>query len=374
MPITITPALTITQAEIDRANKAYADLDARNVDVTRLTVEKTALQTEVARLNGIIAALPAPAPVPAPVPVPVPAPTRTALYVDGPVLRSRNGAALQLRGIELMYGPASSADPARSVSACKSFGANAIGPLYEFTDMTKIRAHLVAARAGNVLVGFNVDHISNGRSFLVRPDVVALCNEFAERVFLQCEVELGNEAQTPDQWATTAKVYVKALRDAGHVCPIKVGSPFSGRDPRHALARGADVLASDPLRSCIFTWQAYWGVNPASGWTYPGELGYPTPTAADPIRGHKAAADAIKASGLCFVVGLDGVDDIGDTGYVAFAAYLHTLGIGWQFWALVNDGRGSNVSTDALGTTPTVSHGVAVKALLTAQAAALPAL
>jgi hypothetical protein len=378
MPIQTVSALTITQTELDRANKALTDLAAAQVDVARLTTEKTALSAEVLRLNGIIAALPAPAPVPpvvVPPPAPAPAPARTSLYVDGPVIRSRNGAALQLRGIELMYGSGSSASPSGSVAACKSYGANTVAPLYQTMSVPMARAHLVACRAANVICGVNVDKEGIGRQMLLLPDMVALCNEFRERVYLECEVELGNETQTPDQWAVTAKAFVKALRDAGHLATIKVGSPFSGRDPRHAVAKGADVLAADPQHNLMFTWQAYWGINPASNWTYPETFGYPKPTAADPIAGYRAAVDAIKASGLCFLVGIDAVDDIGDTGYVALANLLHSKGISWQFWALTNDMHGSIITDDPQSTVPSAPHGVAVKALLTAQAAAaLPVL
>lgn len=375
-------AQTISSEEVQKANTAFADLEGAQAGLsaaqqtiaeknTLLVQKDSVIAQKDARIKELEALIPAP-PVPVP-PTPVPpVVTKTGLYVDGKDIRSKTGAKLTLRGIELMYGSTGSSNPPGSVATCKSFGANMVGPLYQFNSLTKIKAHLDACRAANIVCAFNVDHIGqttgiDGRDFLCQPDVKNLLVGY-DNIIIQCETELGNEETTGDQWVAQATDLIRLFRNAGHTAPIKVGSPFSGRDPVLAIQRGKDVLANDSLHNVIFTWQAYWGINPNAGWTYQQELGFSRPTVADPIKGHKECTDRIKDSGLCFLVGLDAVDDIGATGYVAHAQYLHSKGIGWQFWALSGDSNGSNLSTGGLDSNPTAIHGVAVKSLLQAQA------
>jgi hypothetical protein len=250
-----------------------------------------------------------------------------------------------------------------------------IGPLYKFLDMNKVKAHLDACKAANVVCAVNGDHLGQdtgvpGREWFCRSGTVELLNKY-DNIILQCETEIDDQDGdiSAEEWVAYATEMVRLFRTAGHMAPIKVGSPFSGRDPRHALSHGKLVLEADPLKNVIFTWQAYWGTDPNAGWTFQQECGFPRPTAADPIKGHKACSDAILASGLCFIVGLDAMDDIGATGYVAHAQYLHSLGIGWQFWCLSGDGRGSNLTYGYLDNT-TTAYGAALKPLFMSQGTA----
>lgn len=281
-----------------------------------------------------------------------------------------------------MAGEQTMSDVGRSLDVIRSFGANAAGPLFRSLSLAPVRAYLDATLARKVVAAVNGDHLeqatgTSGAVWFRTPGVAPLLNSYPN-VIIEDEVEIDNAQGQPaitwQQWRDRVVARILDLRAAGHTSPVKVGSPFSGRDPRHALAHGAEVLAADPLRRVIFTAQMYYGINPAATWTYTEEFGYSKPTTADPIKGHKQIVDAIVASGLCFIVGLDMFDDIGATGYEALAAYLHSKGVGYWIWALCNDGRGSNVSTGALDTTPATPYGATVKALFTSQTAALGAL
>lgn len=395
-PITtsVLPSVTtISALELARANQALTDLDTARVSITQLQTQlastSAALSSAQAQLDAALHP-PAPPPpvvvVPPPVVTPPPPPVTTApglgLAVAGRNVTNHAGAAVGVRGIELMAGDQTMSDVVRSIAACKSFGANAVGPLFRTLDTTRVRAYLDAALAAKVVCAVNGDHLeqatgTTGATWFRRPDVAALLNSYPN-VIVEDEVEIDNAAGQPaitwQQWRDRVNARVADLRAAGHRSPIKVGSPFSGRDPRHAIAHGAEVLAADPLHSVIFTAQMYYGINPASTWTYTEEFGFSNPTTKDPIAGHKQIVDALVASGLCFIVGLDAVDDIGATGYEALAAYLHSKGVGWWFWAMCNDSRGSNVADGALSTTPASPYGAAVKALLSGQTTALGAL
>jgi hypothetical protein len=213
------------------------------------------------------------------------------------------------------------------------------------------------------MVGVNADYEGNGRQWIVRPDVVAACNE-ADNVMIECEVELG-DANGATNWRDNYAIpFVKALRAAGHLAPIKVGSPDGGRSPRYALDHGKAVLAADPLKSLIFTWQAYWHSQPA-GWEYATNAnGF----SQGGVAGALECADALKASGLCWIVGLDGRDNVGETPWKELAARLQTHGIGWQWWAwFVGDAYNNGLVGDALSTTPKSPYGAAVRMLLQSQ-------
>lgn len=361
LPLTTLPIgyYTIAQSELDRANKALTDLDARSVDVARLMTEKTALQNEVARLNLLLAVAPPPVP-------PHPPPVRAGLYVDGPTLRTRNGVVVQWRGIETLWGPTSAGNPTAAVAALRSFGANASGPIFQRAQSTAahVKACLDAHRAQRMLVAVNADASGVDRAWLKQSDIVAVCNANADMVILEVEVELGSKASmTATQWRDTAIAFVLDLRAAGHVTPIRVGSPSGGRYTKYARQQGAAVLAADPLHNCLFTWQAYIDSDPSGSWQYQDDEGVSRGTA-----GALELADLIKATGLCWLVGLDGADDIGPTPYAELAARLHANGGHWQWWAmLVGDAYGNGLTDNALTGTPKAPFGAAVKALLTAQ-------
>jgi hypothetical protein len=372
MPIstTLTQILSVTPAERDRVDAELNTLSARTAALQSNLDTANAM---IAQLNARIAALvaelatrpPAPPPVVPPVVVPPvvpPATARTGLYVDGRTLRTKTGAPVVIRGIELMWGPTASSNPGRVLDGIRSFGANAIGPLFQqgSSGAPTVVACISAARARGMVVGVNADHTGEGRTWLCRPDIVAACN-VADNVFLQCEVEQGTD-DSLDSWKSGAIAFVAALRAAGHRAPIKVGSPAGGRLPMFALEAGAAVLASDPLRSVLFTWQAYWKTSTA-GWQYAWEGDFAAGTV-----GALQCADAIVASGLCFLVGLDGADDVGATPYAELAARLHAGGVGWQWWAwMVGDQYGNGLVSETMSTTPKAPFGSAVRALLTTQ-------
>ncbi len=270
---------------------------------------------------------------------------RPGLYVDGPVFRRRNGAAVQLRGIESFYDENAAADPALWVAQQVALGANSVAPLVRNAQFTipALTALLDATHAAGVVCGVNFDALTNGatppvyngRARALAPDVVALLNSY-DHVFLELEVETG-WPQTQAEWVLDVSALVAALRAAGHVHPVKVGSPFGGRYFRHAVNAGALVLAADPLHKVLFTFQAYVRAPNSGGWDYLDEVNGVPYLASDPTGAARVVA-ALLASGLCFVVGLDKVDDVGETIWLALGQALNAAGVSWQWWVWVNGG------------------------------------
>jgi hypothetical protein len=351
---------TVTDAEVARV-----DAETQNLQ-TRLASTEKSLTDALAR----IAELERPTPPTLPPVEPPPAPARPRLYVDGKNLRTKTGALANLRGMELMWGPTSDANALALCRNIKAFGANAISPLFQRGQegIIDVRECLDAARLEGLVVGVNADHTSGGTSWIRRADVVEACNK-ADHVFLESEVELGSiDTMTRDQWLANAKAFVTNMRRAGHKAPIKVGAPSGGRLPHWGLQAGRELVADDPEHSLIFTWQAYWSSN-TSGWQYSKEAGMRS----SGVAGALEMADAIAASGLCFLVGLDGADDVGVTPWKELAARLNFHGIAWQWWAWqVGDSYGNGVVPSVLSTSPKGPFGPDLREIMRAQARPVP--
>lgn len=280
-------------------------------------------------------------PPPPPPPPPPPVEGKKGLYVSNGKLYTKNGTEFVVRGIESMCGSdAFNAGPAAWCATQKAMNANTISPLWQSSQsgLDRLKVWLDAAKAAGLIVGSNFDHIPDGRAFACRKEVVELHNKY-DNVFLQLEVETGWD-QTGQQWADDVKGMVKALRDAGHIHPIKVGSPDGGRSPRLPLQFGQQVLDADPLKNILFTWQAYWDETPTAGWHYQQHNNISI-TAADPT-GAIEQCKRIKDSGLCFIVGIDKEDDVGITIYKQVMAEADKHGLNVQYWVLHNDFRALN--------------------------------
>lgn len=275
---------------------------------------------------------------PPPPPPPPPVEGKKGLYVANGKLYTKNGAEFVVRGIESMCGSdAFNAGPADWCATQKAMNANTISPLWQNsqTGLDRLKVWLDTARAAGLVVGSNFDHTGDGRAFACTKEVVDLHNKY-DNVFLQLEVETG-WGQTGQQWADDVKQMVKALRDAGHIHPIKVGSPDGGRSPRLPLQFGQQVLDADPLKNILFTWQAYWDETPTAGWHYQQHNNISI-TAADPT-GAIEQCKRIKDSGLCFIIGIDKEDDVGITIYKQVMVEADKHGLNVQYWVLHNDFR-----------------------------------
>lgn len=297
---------------------------------------------------------------------PVPVPTgKAGLWVDGSVLRTKKGTPADWRAMELLWGPDSDRDAIALVRTIKAFGCNAISPLFQPGQQGTIDVSecLAAARAEGMMVGFNADHTNGGTNWITTKPIVDICNA-ADHVMLESEVELGAiDTMTQTQWLALAKTFIKRMRDAGHTAPIKVGSPTGGRMPQYAVSVGQQLVDFDPLHNLIFTWQAYWSID-STHWQFSKQAG----NSAEGTEGALQQADKLKASGLCWIVGLDGADDVGNTPWKALAQRLHQHGIGWQWWAwLVGDQFNNGMVNSILSTTLKAPFGADVQAMFRAQ-------
>lgn len=357
MPLLTNTALTVTPAEAERADRAFADLDAARARIISLEVE--------------LASRPLAPPAPLP-PAPVPAPAGR-FRADGAKFRRANGTVVVPRGVELMYGTTAAGTPALCATVA-AWGANVISPLFQPATRTvaAVNAFLAAARVQNLIVGFNADHARADlpdaqrneaqRAWLCEPAIVSACNAYLD-LFLEIEVELGGV--TDASWVTAAQGLIDRLRAAGHLSVIKLGSGSGGRDPSHAIRNAAQLR--DPLGAgrLAFTCQAYYE-KVVAGWSYQQDVVGLTATAADPGCA-KSLADLMTASGLPFIVGLDAADDVGVTLYAELAPELKRAGIGWQWWVLTGDFRQENNLVDwDLNPVPAKSIATQVSALLRA--------
>jgi hypothetical protein len=310
--------------------------DGEIARVAALETQAAAQAAEIARLTALI-----------PPPPPPPPMGSGAFRVDGGVMRDPMGNVWSARGIEYLWGPTSAGAPSAAVEVSKALGANMIAPIFgrDQSSLLHVANCLAVADSFNAAVAVNADGAGVDRAWLKRADIVKICNEARCVAMLECEVELGSKASmTATQWRDTAIAFVLDLRAAGHTKPIRVGSPSGGRFTKYARQQGAAVLAADPLHNCLFTWQAYIDSDPSGTWQYQDDEGVDRGTA-----GALQLADLIKATGLCWLVGLDGADDIGPTPYVQLAQRLHQHGIGWQWWALfVGDPYGNGLVSNAL--------------------------
>lgn len=353
---------TVTDAEATRVDAEIASLTSSNLsysaDLARVSTDLASALSRIKELEGQS---------PPPVPPPPPVPSMARLWVDGPVLRSRRGFDVQWRGMELMWGPNSDANAKAVCRNIKAFGANAISPLFQpsVEGVIDISECLAAARAEGLMVGVNADHTSGGTAWIKRPDIVELCNA-ADHVMLESEVELGAiSSMTVELWKQNAKKFIDGMRGAGHKAPIKIGAPTGGRLPHWGLKVGQELVQHDPEHSLIFTWQAYWAADPTR-WQFASETGGLIRSTG--VQAALDMADAIKTSGLCFIVGLDGADDIGVTPWEPLAARLHQHGVGWQWWAwFVGDPYGNGVMPSNTSTTPKLPFGPGVQTLLKVQ-------
>jgi Predicted N6-adenine-specific DNA methylase len=273
-----------------------------------------------------------------------------------------------------MYGQIASENPGNLCSTVAGWGANVISPLFKPAQRgaTAVNAFLAAAKARNLVVGFNADHAREDiqdatrneatRAWLCEPAIVAACNVYGD-LFLEIEVELGGV--TDASWVTAAQGLVNRLRTAGHLSMIKLGAGSGGRDPMHAIRNAAKV--TDPLGAgyLCYTCQAYYE-RVVSGWSYQGDVLGLSPTATDP-GGAKGVADLLAQSNLPWIVGLDREDDVGVTVYAELAPELKRVGIGWQWWVLTGDFRSANNMVDwDLNPNPPKETATIVSALLKA--------
>ncbi len=272
-------------------------------------------------------------------PPPPPPPTRAGLYTDGTKLRTRHGAELRLRCVELMVNGNAAGFPGGFLALLGKLkadvGANATSPLLQGTQgsVAQVKAYCDASLSLGMVVGVNADHQDAGRDWLLQPAMVALLKTYPH-VYLVSEVETYGDGD----WQTAESAKVAALRAAGYTCPIKAGTHGGGRDVKYPLAAAPAVLAADPLHNVVFTWQAYWKAA-TGGWQYSEANGFVAG-----IVGTRAALSACVNKGVCFIPGFDHSDNVGNTGSLVSPSgptlvdHAGAIGMSTAWWAATGDG------------------------------------
>lgn len=250
---------------------------------------------------------------------------KSGLWVDGRNLRTKNGSVASIRGIEAVLGKRGSTHPGTIFRTCIKFKANCILSVFSEHDglMNYIFSNLVIAKLNNMVVGINTE-ILFMYDFLYRKEFVSLLNSFDNTYIELSRGDGRNSSEIKDIYTRE----IKALREIGHLSPIKIFPSMGGRKLKDFLDCGHSILENDPEKNVIFSWNAYWGLKTGS-WTYQEDNGF-TPG----IGGTIEACKAIYDSGLCFIVSLSGEDDIGATGFEQLAPVLHQYDIGWTWSSL----------------------------------------
>lgn len=349
--------ITITTYEIERVQSVIDGLRATGVAnqarIAELEAEVAQLQASKALLQEQLDECRAGHEPPPPPPSPTDRLTVVGRHMVGVDGRLAGG------GIESILGNTGLAEPETFFGKQAELGADILSPLTQGRwatlglDLETHRYYCQAIHNLGKKHGYNVDNLLQdgigmpGREWLKLPAVVEMCNSFPN-MFIECEVETG-WGQTATTWRDSVIAMVLELRAAGHLNVIKVGSPDGGRSPLFAVQLGHEVLAADPLRRVVFSWQAYWGLGPnSSGWSYQLVNGV-----SQNLQGTLDMAQRIYDSGLCFLVGVEAYDDIGPTGWETLIPKLNQLGIAWQWWVWQNPGNYNDptqLTTYPLGT------------------------
>ena len=171
----------------------------------------------------------------------------------------------------------------------------------------------------------------------IKPEILAVTLPRQDKILIHLGGE-GNNTETAQQWADRNKLGIAKLRQAGYTCPLYVLAPYGGRNLSVILAKGAEVLASDPLRNTIFGWQAYWGGSldapPVSGNFYQQQSNMTL----------RQAFDACAASAFMIQVGICPEAPAPGNSPIDWSAQLErckTLGLAVLNWATANAGGGS---------------------------------
>jgi mannan endo-1,4-beta-mannosidase len=229
------------------------------------------------------------------------------------------------------------------VSEIGKTGANSVRILPQITAPTPDGAPVESLAGVEELIQLGIENhmlvdiaIDGGKStdVYLRADVKALLLEYERNLVIHAQGE--SYAGSQDEWVAGSKAVIAKMRGAGYRAPLYIMTIDAGRNLPAILARGAEILASDPLQNVVFGWQAYWGSSNYYQNTYGMTLA--------------AAMEAVRDSSLAIQVGLLRTTDPGETmNYSPVMADAESYQIGWLWW----DWR---MSTDDLTTDGTYGH------------------
>lgn len=337
------------QAEFDALSAligrlALADKSLADAQNALSSAQKT-LDVVVADCNSFKAGVVVdPVVTPPPPPPPPPPPTGVIRALPGGGFTNAAGNPLVIRGVESWAFTNTNLNA--MCAAVKTLGANCVSPLFMGTDLTRLKALCEAAKSNGLLLAFNPDQ-GGKLTFMLSDGAVNILKQYEDRLILNYNTELSGTQDggyTSSQWVNDSKTLVTLVRARGFKCPIRIGSPNAGRAPRYALDRGAEVLAADSEHNLVFACQVYWGTG-----YYQGLAGFP-----NGAIGRAAFITAAKNSPVCFLLGFDSTDDVGDTGEPAMMDRCQELGMSYQHWELADpDGSDDDlVAGDLVTLTP----------------------
>ena len=88
-------------------------------------------------------------------------------------------------------------------------------------------------------------------------DVKRLILKYEEFSLLQAHAETREDSD--EAWAASSKKIIDTFRGAGYSAPLYILARTEGRHLPCIFNKAEEVLKHDPLKNCVFGWQAYWG-------------------------------------------------------------------------------------------------------------------
>jgi hypothetical protein len=231
---------------------------------------------------------PAPVPVPpAPTPVPSPTPVSGVLQVKGRQIFKADGTPFVPRGFEFEAGFWADlpGNWTGIVDEIAKTGANATRFIFNLSQLTAsdVEHILAEAQKKNLVMYCSQKWGDHPTDWYLQQDMMSALKKYESNIVLDVlqEVEYDDTAK----WQNDAVAAIKRARDAGFKGTLCLITNHYGRDVQCLFDHGAAVFASDPLKNCIFDFQAYWGGVPDSGtlnasyWSYQKANGYTLATA-----------------------------------------------------------------------------------------------
>jgi len=210
-------------------------------------------------------------------------PERNTLYISGRFLRSRNGAKVILRGVNLPLLDDWAFPPADYVSAVAQSSANAVRiqwyvnygdadrPAYSLSDLDGVLTQCAQAELIPILMLADLTCAADTSllnselvSWWTSSDVVAVLSKHAKYLVINLGNEVGfyhwaDDSQAVlDAYVADYGKAIASIRAAGLDCPVMIDAPDCGTSIDVFLTVGEKLVESDPQKNVLLSTHAYW--------------------------------------------------------------------------------------------------------------------
>ena len=191
------------------------------------------------------------------------------MQVKGRFLYDGNGEKIVIRGVENFFEIDLHGDGDIIPEIAKT-GANCLRVLFHWDPLGKTK--LLPISGLENLINLTLQHGMIPHICLVSGDnmngadrlacyldenIKTLLLKYEEYILLDANAESVED--NDDIWAARCKTFIEVFRDAGYRAPLYMMTRKHGRHLPCLLNKAEEVLNHDPLKNCVFGWQAFWG-------------------------------------------------------------------------------------------------------------------